>query len=256
MTTRPRSGRYVALGSSFAAGPGINPPATDRPAKARQSLRNYPHLLAQRCGLDLLDVTSSGATVKDILHSSRFGQPPQITALGPDIELVTITIGGNDIGYIPSLIAASLPAWIPKLPTLGTRLHQLTAPAQTSDRLPRTTKSLTDTFAAIRQRAPHARIICVDYLTILPTSYRNDLPFSEDAYNTLTALTADLSAATANAALDQNVDLLRASEHSITHHAWSEKPWTTGWIWPRPHAPAAFHPTADGMAAVADLIKP
>ncbi len=66
--------------------------------------------MARRCGLDLHDVTSSGATVEDVLRTSQFGQPPQIGAVTATTDLVTVTIGGNDIGYIPSLIAACLPA--------------------------------------------------------------------------------------------------------------------------------------------------
>ena len=120
--TPTRGTRYVAIGSSFAAGPGITPPATGRPTKARQSQRNYPHLVSRQCGLDLHDVTSSGATVENVLHTSQFGQPPQIAAVTARTDLVTITIGGNDIGYIPSRIAACPPDWISKVPVLGHRL--------------------------------------------------------------------------------------------------------------------------------------
>ena len=72
MTTAAHPRRYVAIGSSYAAGPGIDPAVGDRPAKARQSLRNYPHLIAHRLGLDLADVTSSGATTQDILRRTQF----------------------------------------------------------------------------------------------------------------------------------------------------------------------------------------
>ena len=42
------AGRYVALGSSMAAGPGISPRAPGSPRAAMRSARNYPHLLAER----------------------------------------------------------------------------------------------------------------------------------------------------------------------------------------------------------------
>lgn len=254
VSTPAGPGRYVALGSSFAAGPGIEPRATDRPAKARQSRRNYPHLLAQQRGLDLTDVTSSAATVENILRSTQLGQPPQITAVTAGTELVTVTVGGNDIGYVPSLVAAALPAWATRLPLLGARLRRAMAPAQASDRLDRTAASISEVFTEIRRRAPHARIICVDYLTILPPTFRHGLPFAEDRYQALIDLAADLRTAIARACTAQNVDIIEASEHSISHHAFSDEPWTTGWIPPRPRGHAAFHPTADGMAAVADLI--
>ncbi len=254
MTPHAGGSRYVAIGSSFAAGPGIAPSATDRPAKARQSGGNYPHLLAQQCGLELVDVTSSGATVEDILRTSQFAQPAQIVAATAETDLVTVTCGGNDIGYIPSLIAASLPGWISRLPVLGGRLRRATAPAQASDRLIRTADSVGQVFAAIQDQAPKARLICVDYLTVLPPTYREDLPFDEGTYRALVGLADDLGLALARACSAHHVDLVTASAHSRDHHAWSDQPWTSGWTPPRPGARPAFHPTANGMAAITQLI--
>jgi lysophospholipase L1-like esterase len=254
MTTPLRASRYVAIGSSFAAGPGIRPAAAGRPAKARQSRRNYPHLLAHRFGFDLVDVTSSGSTVDDILRSSQLGQPAQITAVTARTDLVSVTAGGNDIGYIPSLIAASLPGWISRLPALGDRLQRAAAPAQAAERLSRTAGSIGRVFAAIKDRAPDARIVCVDYLTVLPPTYHEDLPFDEPAYHALAGLASDLGAALARASSEYHVDLVKASEYSIGHHAWSDERWTSGWAWPRPGGQTPFHPNADGMTAVAGLI--
>lgn len=251
--TPTRGTRYVAIGSSFAAGPGITPPATGRPAKSRQSQRNYPHLVARRCELDLHDVTSSGATVEDVLYTSQFGQPPQIAAVTARTDLVTVTIGGNDIGYIPSLIAACLPDWISKLPVLGHRLRRATAPAQANDRLTRTTNGIGQVLTAIRDQAPDARIICVDYLTVLPRTYRDDLPFNEPTHHALSGLATDLDTALARACSEHGVELVAASAHSLTHHAWSDEPWTAGWTGARPGADPAFHPNADGMTSVSDL---
>ena len=43
--------RYVALGSSMAAGPGIQPRVAGSPRAAGRSARNYPHLAAAALGL-------------------------------------------------------------------------------------------------------------------------------------------------------------------------------------------------------------
>ncbi|EUA22840.1 hypothetical protein I552_7331 [Mycobacterium xenopi 3993] len=56
-----------------------------------------------------MDVTFSGATTANILAERQRGTPPQIDALDGSEALVTITIGGNDVGYIPLLMAAALP---------------------------------------------------------------------------------------------------------------------------------------------------
>jgi lysophospholipase L1-like esterase len=91
--------RYVALGCSMAAGPGIAPGAPGAPWAAGRSARNYAHLVAAALDLDLVDVTYSGATTSHILRDKRFGSPPQIDALDGSESLVTVTAGGNDVGH-------------------------------------------------------------------------------------------------------------------------------------------------------------
>jgi hypothetical protein len=74
----PAGSRYVAMGSSFAAGPGIAPRASASPRRAGRSSGNYAHLVARALGLDLRDMTYSGATTNDILRPSAAGQPAQL----------------------------------------------------------------------------------------------------------------------------------------------------------------------------------
>jgi lysophospholipase L1-like esterase len=97
--------RYVAMGSSFAAGPGLPSRVPGSPRRAGRSTGNYAHLVARALSLDLHDVTFSGATTGDILGPSAAGQPAQVDALTPDTALVTITAGGNDVGW--DYVAAS-----------------------------------------------------------------------------------------------------------------------------------------------------
>jgi lysophospholipase L1-like esterase len=112
------TGRYVALGSSMAAGPGIRPTAAGAPLGSGRSARNYAHLVAEQLGLDLVDVTFSGATTANVLTERQRGAPPQIEALDGSEEVVTITIGGNDVGYVPLLMGASLPSLARRLPAI------------------------------------------------------------------------------------------------------------------------------------------
>ncbi len=92
----------AALGSSFAAGPGL-PDVVNR--RAMRSSRNYAHLTATALGARLIDATISGATTDTILTvPQRVGVtrfPPQIDSIDPtlDLDLVTITAGGNDLDY-------------------------------------------------------------------------------------------------------------------------------------------------------------
>ena len=93
------TGGYVALGSSMAAGPGIRPRAPGAPWPAFRSARSYAHLVADALGLDLVDVTYTNATTANVLAETQHCAPPQISALAGSESLVTVTIGGNDVGY-------------------------------------------------------------------------------------------------------------------------------------------------------------
>ncbi len=108
------SGRYVALGSSMAAGPGIRPRAPGAPCGSGRSARNYAHLVAEQLNLDLIDVTFSGATTAHVLAERQRGARPQIEALDGSEELVTITVGGNDVGCVPR--ARASPSGVHRLP--------------------------------------------------------------------------------------------------------------------------------------------
>lgn len=102
----PAGARYVAMGSSFAAGPGIPTYVDSPPQPCTRSSNNYAHQLARRLKLDLVDVSCSGGVTADLL-GPKGALPAQLDALTPGTRLVTVTIGGNDLGYLPQLVAAS-----------------------------------------------------------------------------------------------------------------------------------------------------
>ncbi|OBK93515.1 hydrolase [Mycobacterium asiaticum] len=245
-------GRYVALGSSMAAGPGIRPRAAGAPWRAGRSARNYPHLVAERAGLDLTDVTYSGATTAHVLTDRQHGRAPQITALNGSETLVTITIGGNDVGYVPLLTAASLPALARRL--LGGLTGELLDADAREDALTEVFGSLCEVGRAVRQRAPQARVLFVDYLTILPPADQAAPPLDRGHAELGRRVAATLERLTAEAAAATDCEVVRAAAASRDHHAWSERPWTTKPGVPLPFRPAPLHPNGAGMRAVADLI--
>ena len=96
----------VALGSSFAAGPGIEPVAD---LAAMRSERNYPHLLAERLGAGLIDLTVSGATTANIIDTPQQVAngavfAPQLEGIPLGADVVTVTAGGNDLGFVAALL--------------------------------------------------------------------------------------------------------------------------------------------------------
>lgn len=246
--------RYVALGSSMAAGPGIAPRVKGSPFLAGRSARNYAHLAAERLGADLVDVTFSGATTAHILRDSQRGAPPQADALDGSEDLVTVTIGGNDVGYVPLLFAGSLPAWVRRLPRIGTAARNLLDAAARDAALERVAPELNAVGSVIRRRSPRARIFFVDYLTLLPPAGVAAPPLPTEVAELGRHVAARLAELTAAAARDTGCELVAAGEASRANHAWSDAPWTVGAGWPMPGRPQPFHPAAAGMRAVAELI--
>ncbi len=242
--------RYVALGSSMAAGPGIRPRAPGAPWGSGRSARNYPHLVAERLSLDLVDATFSGATTAHVLAERQRGAPPQTDALDGSETLVTITIGGNDVGYIPLLLAASLPLparWLPKVSTLLNRRAR-------DEALGLVGNSLRAVGAEVRRRAPGAQVFFVDYLTLLPPVGTRAAPLSSTDAGLGRHVAARLEELTAAAAGSTGCGIVRAGHASRDHHAWSAEPWTVGAGLPLPWRPSPFHPNAAGMRAVAELV--
>jgi lysophospholipase L1-like esterase len=246
--------RYVAIGSSMAAGPGIKPSAPGAPWRAGRSAVNYPHLVATKLDLELADVTYSGATTANVLTDSRHGAPPQADALDGTETLVTVTIGGNDVGYVPLLMASCLPRIARSLPVLGGRLRDLLDPALRGRALVEVAESLKEVGRTLRERAPRARVLFVDYLTLLPPPRTAAPPISGVDAALGRRVAETLERLTGEAAAETGCEWVRAAEASRDHHAWSPDPWTTRWQLPLPGRPAPLHPNAAGMRAVADLV--
>jgi lysophospholipase L1-like esterase len=248
----PAGSRYVAMGSSFAAGPGLPSRAPGSPRRAGRSTGNYAHLVAQALSLDLHDVTFSGATTQDILGVSAAGVPAQLGAVTPETSLVTITAGGNDVGYLPRLTLASLPWPLRAWPRVRANIAGFGDARATDGRFAQLEDNLAAIASRMRDRAPACRVVVVDYLTILPDGDHPGPPPSDmSAWGRAiaTRLAATMQAAASNAGWEY----VAASAASADHHAWSTVPWTRRFhLSLRGGAP--YHPTAAGMAAVAELV--
>src|SRR4051812_33589224 len=95
---------YVALGDSYTSGPAILPQDPAIPGCLRSQV-NYPHLVARDLHqLSLVDVSCSGAQTKDMTSSQDVNPDPdparQFDALGANAKVVTLGIGGNDLGFV------------------------------------------------------------------------------------------------------------------------------------------------------------
>ncbi|WP_051450655.1 SGNH/GDSL hydrolase family protein [Actinospica robiniae] len=238
---------YVAMGSSFAAGPGIEPAEPGSPAGCVRSARNYANLVAAQIGARLTDVSCIGATTDNILTHRQGGRPPQIDAVGRGTRLVTVTIGGNDIDYFGSLSAYSCHDG-------GSTSCHLVDVGAIERTLPSLTGRLENVVTAIRARAPHARVLLVTYFTVLPAAGGcANVPLSAGHLAFERSLAATLAQDTATAAHATGATLVDLAGASEQHDACSTQPWvnafyTTSGDWP-------YHPTPAGMAGAARLIE-
>lgn len=250
-------GEYVALGSSFGAGPGVGSPAADSPTLCWRSAANYAHELARMRNLKLIDATCSGSTAEQALHGGQYFQPPQVDSVGPHTRLVTITTGGNDVFYLPNMFGWSCAnksggtpvAWRPlvcKTTSVEQEQQAFAALPATFDRL----------IATARQRAPSADIVVVDYITVLPSTGAcpDRVPFTPAEFDRARAAAGRLKALTAAVAARNNVTLIKASELTAEHDVCSERPWVFGYTYPATplnFGPIPYHPTAEAMSRVA-----
>ena len=251
---------YVALGSSFAAGPGVGDPAPSGMPGCARSAQNYAHLFAAKRGLRLVDASCSGATTRNLLEAGQFGGARQLDAVTPDAALVTVTIGGNDVGYLGALVSRSCavdPARLPE-PSRAVACRPPPSASETDAAFARLPAAFDAVLREVRARAPGAQVVVVSYLRILPE--QGDCPaiakLSDVDAATLRTVAASLADATRAAAGRAHVRLVDVDRLSAGHDACAVSPWVAGFapgppgVWRQ----ASYHPNAAGMRAVAEAL--
>ncbi|MEO5597917.1 MAG: SGNH/GDSL hydrolase family protein [Novosphingobium sp.] len=241
----PPGARYVAMGSSYAAGPGLSPPKPGTPARCARSPLNYATLLAARLNLDLVDASCSGATSAHILGPWN-ELSAQIDAVTPDTRLVTVTIGGNDVGFVMNLHIGSCSVASSDKPCPALRL-----PSESD--WTKLESNLRTIARQVHARAPAARLLFVDYVTLLPKHGScAAAPLSPDSAEAVGSLGKRLGALTARVARDEHAGLLPAGALSRHHTPCDVQPWSVGIPGSAPGAP--WHPNAAGHAAIAEAL--
>ena len=81
---------------------------------------------------------------------------------------MTLTGGGNDVGWAPRILLSSLPRPIRAIPSVRRQLDSFADPDATELRFRALRENLRQFAAQVRQRAPDATLVFVDYLTVLP----------------------------------------------------------------------------------------
>ena len=249
----PRGARYVAMGSSFAAGSGISPMRTGKMARCGQSEANYAALLATRLGLELDDRSCGGATTENVLAPWN-GQPAQIDALTPDTRLVTITIGGNDLNYVGDVFAASCHKGDSfKINGMSIGCLPMRWPSDTD--YAKLEANLREIAKQAALRAPQARLVFIQYVTLIPDQACSQSRISPEDAPMLRAIAKRLAAITAQVARDAKASLLPTDRLSRHHTPCDAEPWSLGFPTDFDYTQGTpWHPSRAGMVAIADAL--
>jgi lysophospholipase L1-like esterase len=167
--------RYVALGDSYSSGVGAGS-YTAESGSCQRSTKAYPALWAAASApASYVSVACSGATTTSVISS-------QVSALSSSTTLVSITIGGNDMGFSTIMSTCALQ---------GTT--QCVAAVQTAENKAQSSLNglLDNVYNAIRSHAPNATVVVLDY----PVFYQ------------LGTVCVGLSA-TSHAKLDEGINLI------------------------------------------------
>lgn len=246
----PTYTRYVALGDSFTAAPYV--PVTDLAAGCLRSDGNYPSQVARTLRVAVFeDRSCTGAQVADLEGSQRtrlgLRVPPQLGALSPDTDLVTLGLGFNN-GRLYGRIASrcrQVPGICPladEREVLESIVNQVAA-------------DLTGALVDIKQRAPQARVLLIGYPRMLPP--RGDclaLPrFRPEDRQTFRDLNAELNAQMELAAQVSDVEFVDFYARSFGHDICARRPWVEGRNGDDSRA-ASLHPLPAGQRALAELV--
>jgi lysophospholipase L1-like esterase len=254
-TSARAADNYVSLGDSYVAGPLIPIPVL--PLGCLKSSNNYPRLAQSRIGLPLRDPSCSGARTTHMSGSQGItggSNPPQFNSLAADTRVVSLTIGGNDIGF--SEIAQSCITANPFGQPCRNR-YIVNGRDTVSDRINATSPLVDAVLDGIRARSPGARVFVVNYPALFPETGSGCFPQMPIAWNDVSYLRAkqqQLNAMIASQAAANGARLVNWYAAGIGHDACRGS--STRWVEPLipDNIAASLHPNQRGMQGAADAL--
>ncbi|WP_037908505.1 SGNH/GDSL hydrolase family protein [Actinacidiphila yeochonensis] len=251
----PGYGHYTALGDSYTSGPLI---PTQVDAACERSDHDYPSLVTAAGAARRLDDVSCGGATTVQMRQAQGANPPQLDAVRRDTDLVTLQIGGNDIGF-GSIIStcASLGATAPAGDPCE-RHYTSGGTDQLAGAVRATAPKVAAVLRAVRERAPHASVVVVGYPDLLPDRGPGcfpTVPFAAGDVAYLRSTEKRLNAMLEAEALLHGARYADTYTPTVGHDMC--RPEGVRWIEPLvPAAPAApAHPNAQGERVMAHVVQ-
>ncbi|MDR7082675.1 lysophospholipase L1-like esterase [Arthrobacter ginsengisoli] len=232
--------KYIALGDSFAAGQGAGPYRDD---VCYRSENAYSELAAGAKAIKLVtNAACSGRTTQDVVNS-------QLRQLNNTTELVTITAGGNNLGF--GDIITNCGAALRDPVAAGPACQTASAAAAAKIASGQLAGEVASMIQSVQAAAPNAKIVVTGYPYLYdPVPLDPTNPMSAFIYQA-TDLTNGLNWSIAQAVLATDTDTtdvqfvdVRAAfaGHGILS---TDDPWING----ATGSPDGFHPNAKGYLA-------
>ncbi|MGK5533629.1 SGNH/GDSL hydrolase family protein [Streptomyces sp. URMC 129] len=241
--------RYVALGDSFASMGSLTEMYTDPETDCLRSRDNYPAMVDEALAPgEFVDVTCAGAVTGDVLRE-------QLDALTPDTDLVTLSIGGNDIGFASIALTCGSRGLFDPLGHPCQDYYNEHGTDQLADTIALTAPLIDDVLAGIAERAPDAEVVVAGYLRLLPPEGGcwPLMPIAAGDVRYITGVQEQLNAMIgerAEAAGATFVNPGEATGHDACQLPWNR--WVDG-LFPLANG-TPVHPTAAGQRHVTELI--
>jgi hypothetical protein len=248
---------YVSLGDSYAAGPLI--PLQVPPFGCLKSNDNYANLTARNLGLALKDASCSGAETKDMTNPQDVDpdgpNPPQFDRLTKKTGIVTLQIGGNDIGFSSIADDCASATSNAGTPCQDTYVHD--GRDEISERIQATAPKVAAVLQGIHRLSPKARVLVVNYAAILPDEGPGcwpQMPVTDGDVPYVRAKEKELNRMLADQAAANGAELVDWYTASIGHDAC--KPPVIRWVEPvvPVNAAAPLHPNLGGMIGASELL--
>jgi lysophospholipase L1-like esterase len=215
---------YVALGDSYSSGVGAGP--YDLSGCLRSQKSYAPLWAAANSVASFRFPACAGAVTDDVLNQ-------QLGSLSGTTTLVTITIGGNDAGFVDVITSCRFGSTASCTDAVNGAKNFATGTLP--GRLDRT-------YAAIRDRAPAARLVVLGYPRLFETGSCGALAMSSQKRTLLNEAADVLATVTADRAAAAGATFADTRPHFAGHGVCGAQPWIrdiSGVI-------EAYHPNAAG----------
>lgn len=262
----PKYKEYVALGDSYTASTGFTDifDTTTVPLGCAQAKSDYPHQVAKLLKVPTFrDASCGGALTRHFTEpqSAPLGgsNPPQFNRITKKTDLITIGIGGNDVGLV-GLATECLQSALKSCKAA----HVKNGKDDISDKIKATQPKIEAAIKNARKRASkNVRIVLVNYLEAMPDNEKGCFPLvpvtpTDSAW--FTQRYKQMNAMLAKAAKAAGADLADTYKPTIGHSACALP--TTRYVEsvgvlslnPLVNLAAPLHPNQAGANAQAQLV--